>query len=79
MSVGKIATGVITAILAIIIVFALVSGTAGTLVNSSTDVAGSGLPLAGLFSSNGIVLLIFMAGILLAVVGLAMKMGKHEN
>jgi len=77
MSVGKIAAGIIALIITIVIVFSLVSGTAGTLVNSSIDIQNnSGLPLAGLFGSGGIVLLIFMAGILLLIVGMVMKFKK---
>lgn len=70
-------TGVILTIIAIVVVFNIVGGTSTTLTTAADNISGSGLPLATLFQSTGVVLLIFMAGILLAVIGLVMKMGGN--
>lgn len=74
-NVKGIATGVILVIVTIIVVFQLVGNTSNAIAGASNNITASGLPLASLFASNGVVLLIFMAGILLAIVGLALKMG----
>jgi len=78
MDVEKIVTSVVLLIVGIVVIFYLVGNTAGTLITASGNISGSGLPLAGLFSSTGIVLLIFMAGILLTIITLALKHHKHK-
>lgn len=78
LNVSTIATGVIMVIITIIVVFNLVGASASSLTTASTNISSSGLPLASLFGSSGVVLLIFMAGILLAIVAIAMRMHKSR-
>jgi len=68
-----VAVGVITSIIAIILVMQIFGNTATELVNAGNNVTDSGLPMSSLFSSSGIVMLIIVAGILLAVIGMALK------
>lgn len=75
-NVTGIVTGVVSLIVAIIVVFLIVGNTAGDITDASSNISGSGLPLASLFSSSGVVLLIFMAGILLAIIGISMKLHR---
>lgn len=80
MKINSLVTGVVTGIIGIIIIFLLVGNTAGSITDASDNISTSGLPLASLFNSSGVVLLVFMAGIMLAVIGIAMgfgKFGKH--
>lgn len=74
--VSNVATAVVGVIVVIIVIFQLVGNSASTLTDAADNISGSGLPLASLFTSTGVVLLIFMAGILIAVVRIALKMGK---
>jgi hypothetical protein len=76
MMVKKIVTGLILGIIGIVVIFYIIGSTAGTLTEASGNISTSGLPLANLFSSNGVVLLIIMAGVLLAVIGLGMGFAK---
>ncbi len=69
-------TAVILIIVAIVVIFFLVGSTAPTLTEAADNISGSGLPLASLFASGGIVLLIFMAGVLITVIVLSLKMAK---
>lgn len=74
--VAKLVTNVVLVIVGIVVIFYLVGSSAGTLTTAADNISGSGLPLASLFSSNGVVLLIFMAGILLAVIVIALRLSK---
>lgn len=65
-------TGLVTLIVGIIVIFNLLGGTSADLTTAATNVSGSGLPLAGLFGSSGVILLVFMAGILLTIIFAAM-------
>lgn len=78
MDIQKIVTGLVFAIVGFILVFAILGGTASILQNSTTDVATSGLPLANLFASNGVVILVFMSAILIGLVVMAFKGMKHK-
>ncbi len=69
--VTKIIVGIVGLIVTFIVSFLLVGNTAGDLTAAADNISGSGLPLASLFSSNGIVLLIFMAGLLVSLVSIA--------
>lgn len=75
-NVKTLVSGVVTLIVGIIIIFLIVGNTSADLTTASGNISGSGLPLASLFASNGVVLLIFMAGILITIVGMALKGGK---
>ena len=77
MNVQAMVTGVIITIVAIIVIFSLVGGSSTALTDAADNISGSGLPLSNLFGSSGVVLLIFMAGILLAIIGMALK--KHHK
>ena len=77
MNIEKSVTSLIMLIVGIIIIFNILSNTASDLVNAGNNVSATALPLAGLFSGSGVVLLIFMAGILITIVGAVMiKKGK---
>ena len=76
MDVGKLITSIVMVIVGIVIIFYIVGGTASTLTDAADNISGSGLPLAALFASNGVVLLIFMAGILLVIIGVSMSMAQ---
>jgi uncharacterized membrane protein len=72
MDIKKSVTSLIMLIIGIVIIFNIISATAGDLVNAGNNVSATTLPLASLFSGSGVVLLIFMAGVLLAIVGAVM-------
>lgn len=61
-------TGLLFLIIGFIVVFNLLGATAPTLLSSAEVVNASGLPLASLYAPNGIVLMVFMAGIVVALV-----------
>jgi predicted membrane protein len=67
---------IILVIVGFVTVFYLVGGTAGTIVTASQNISGSGLPLASLFSSSGVLLIIFMIAIFVALLLMAFKMWK---
>ncbi len=75
----NILVGIILTIVTIIVSFTLVGSTSGDLITAADNISASGLPLANLFSSSGVVLLIFMAFLLLAIIGVAMAMSKKSK
>lgn len=79
-NIEKMVSGLILLIIGIVIVFNIVGNTATTLTDASENISGSGLPLANLFAGNGVVLIVFMAGILLAIIFGVLKFarGKHN-
>lgn len=76
-NITAVVAGAISVIIGIIVIFNIIGNTSGDLTDAATNITNSGLPLASLFSSSGIVMLIFMAGVMLAVIAMAFKMGKH--
>jgi len=80
-NIKAIAIGGILSIIAIIVVLQLVSSAAPALQgagNNLTDTYNgtrTNLPLTGLFSSTGIVMLIIVVGVLVTTIGLALKRG----
>lgn len=72
----NIITGVVILIVTIIVSFLLVGNTAGDLTDAADNISGSGLPLASLFSSSGVVLLVFMAGLLITLVVVSLSFAK---
>ena len=66
--VKRLVTGIIFLIVGIVIVFNILGATAPTLISAANQVNSSGLPLSSLYSNNGVILLILMAGILVALV-----------
>ena len=75
-NVEKIVKGVILVIVAIIVVFTLIASTSSDLIASADNISSSGLPLASMFGSSGVLLLIFMVGIFLAIMAMVFKVGK---
>lgn len=69
-------TGLVLVIVLFIVSFLLVGNTAGDLTTAADNISGSGLPLASLFSSNGVVLLTFMAGLLISLVVIAFSFAQ---
>ena len=67
----NIIIGVILTIIGFIVVMTLVGSTASDLISASDNISGSGLPLASLFASSGVLLLIFMVSVFLALILLA--------
>lgn len=78
-NVKGVVTGVVLLIVTIIVSFLIVGSTAGDLTTATDNISGSGLPLASLFASNGVVLLVFMAGLLIAIVTIALSFAKGKN
>ena len=75
-SIGNMIRNVVFVIVGIVVIFYIVGGTSTVLTQAANNISSSGLPLAGLFASNGVVLLIFMAGVLLAIIVLAFGISK---
>ena len=65
--------GVVSLIVSIIVSFLIVGGSAGALKTAADNLSGSGLPLASLFSSSGVVMLVFMAGLLIAIITISLS------
>ena len=51
-----------------VIAFNVLGNTSGDLTSAADNVSNSGLPLASLFSSNGVILLAFMGGLVISLV-----------
>lgn len=73
-----VVSGAIAVIIGIIVIMNIIGNTSGSIVDATENITGSGLPFASLFSSSGVVMLIFMAGVLLAIMGMAFKMAKQK-
>lgn len=71
--------GLVILLVGVVIVYSLLGGFAPTLVTTSTQISNSGLPLAGLFSINGIVFIVLMAVILLALIFLMFSVLKRKG
>lgn len=71
--VEKMIKNVLLGILGFILLLTLVGAAAPTLITALNNVAGSGLPLASLFSSTGIVAMIFIFGVIIGVIVLVFK------
>lgn len=78
-NVKAIVSGLVLGIVGIVIIFYLVGNLSPTITTAATNISDSGLPLASLFSSSGVVMIVFMAAILLAVIGLAMGFAKMKG
>ena len=74
----NIIIGVILTIIGFIVVMTLVGSTAGDLTTAAGNITDSGLPLASLFSANGVLLLIFMVAVFLSLILLAFKIFKGK-
>ena len=56
--IGKLVEGVVLGIVGIVVVFLLVGNLAPTITDASNNISGSGLPLASMFGSSGVVMTI---------------------
>ena len=68
--------GVVLLIVTIIVTFLIVGNTAPDITAAADNISGSGLPLANLFASNGVVLLVFMAGLLISIIIISLSLTK---
>ena len=75
-NVKEMVTSLVLLIVAIIVIFQIVGQTSTDLTSAADNISSSGLPLANLFASNGVVLLVFMAGILLSIIVVALSLVK---
>jgi hypothetical protein len=64
-------------IIGFVVVYYIVGGTAETLTDSATQISGSSLPLASLFSSSGVIFIIFMIALFVGLIALAFKAMKN--
>ena len=74
---GKIKSlviGIVFVIVGFVVIFYIVGALAPTLTVASANISGSGLPLASLFSSSGVLLIILMVAIFIALLILAFKL-----
>ena len=71
--------GIVLVIVGFVIVFYIVGNMAPTMVTAAGNISGSGLPLAGLFASNGVLLLIFMVAVFVALILLAFSLWKGKG
>jgi hypothetical protein len=72
-NIQNIILGLVLLIVAFIVVFQIVASTAPDLITASNNISSSGLPLANLFSSNGVLLLVFMVAVFIGMLVLAFK------
>ena len=75
----NIVIGVVLIVIGFIVVMTLVGSTAGDLISASDNISASGLPLANLFASSGVLLLIFMVSVFIALVLLAFSLMKSGS
>lgn len=72
-STGLLVSGIVTTIIGIILSLQLFGNTSSDVVSALDNASGSGLPLASLFSSTGIVALIYVAGFIQLILGLVFR------
>jgi hypothetical protein len=77
-SINKLVMGIVFVIVGFVVVFYIVGALAPTITTASGNISGSGLPLAGLFSSSGVLLIILMVAIFIALLLLAFKLFKDK-
>lgn len=70
-SVKSLAFGVLIAVISLIVIMEIAGETIDDIQDAGDTVNATGAPLAGLFASDSIVPLIFLAGILIAVLKVA--------
>ena len=75
-----LANKLIGVVVAFILVFFIVGALASTLISASTQITSSGLPLASLFASGGVVFVLFMIFLFVGIYKIAKSMGggQHE-
>lgn len=78
-SMMNIVTGLVMVIVAIIVIFQIVGNSAGDLSTAAGNISGSGLPMASMFSSNGVVMMCFMAALLIGIISLSFYAIRHKR
>jgi len=76
--VQKLVMGVVLIVVGFVAVFYTVANLAPTMIASANNMTASGLPLATLFASSGVLLVIFMIALFVGMIGLAFKMFKGK-
>ena len=75
---GMVATLVI-AIVGLVVIMSVAGETVDDIQTAGNLINATGAPLAGLFAGDSVVPLLFLAGVLLAVVGLALGIAKGRD
>ena len=75
---GMVATLVI-AIVGLVVIMSVAGETVDDIQTAGNLINNTGAPLAGLFAGDSVVPLLFLAGVLLAVVGLALGIAKGRD
>lgn len=70
MKVETMVSGLIVGVIGVILLFHLVAGTATPVRGAAANVAASGLPLATLFGTNGVMLIAYIAMVIIGAIGL---------
>ena len=78
MEATKLVIGVISLIVGIVMIFYIVAALAPTITSAANNMSASGLPLASLFSSSGVILTILIIGVFLAVLIMVFKLMQHK-
>jgi hypothetical protein len=65
-------------VIGVIVIFYLIGGLASTLTDASTQISGSGLPLASLFSNTGVLFTLFMLILFVGIIIVIVKMAKGK-
>lgn len=73
---GKV-QGLILLVVGIIVIFSIIGATATDLQLAAGNVSTTTLPLSSLFSPTGVIMMVFMAGILISIVRVAMARGNR--
>ena len=75
---GMVATLVI-AIVGLVVIMSVAGETVDDVQTAGNLINATGAPLSGLFAGDSVVPLLFLAGVLLAVVGLALGIAKGRD
>ena len=71
--------GMMIGVIGLVIVVTILGATVGTVATAGNTVNATGYPLANLFASNSILILLFLGGGLVAVVALAFGYMKTKG
>ena len=74
--VATLVVGIVLTIISFIVGFQVVGNTSADLTTAADNISNSGLPLATLFQSSGVLMLVFMAFLFLGFLGIAFGMAK---
>lgn len=79
MSLEGMVKGMMIGVIGLVIVVTILGATVGTVATAGNTVNATGYPLASLFASNSILILLFLGGGLVAVVALAFGYMKTKG